>query len=112
MSIGQEFANLRMAKPEIFQVLIAPPVSLAGLLMVFVGFLMNRAWAAESSRRADVRKRAAQVGLVPMILALLCAGLSVLGTARVFDPGHVPLALFAITLMATGAYAVFVLFRV
>lgn len=53
--------------------LISPSVSLAGLLLVFIGFLLNRA-----STLTSVKSRApilclVRIGLFPVGLALLCA---------------------------------------
>ena len=97
---------------DVLRAIIAPAVSLAGLLMVFVGFLLNRAEATGLPRRTDSLKRAAKWGLVPMALALLCAGLSVLAMTMSFNLQPVVVVLFEGALVITGAYAFYVLFRV
>ena len=57
--------------------LLGTSVSLAGLLLVFVGFIRTRAESMSNTRRADVLRHVAMAGLVPIVFALLCAWLSV-----------------------------------
>ena len=87
-----------------YDVLISPSVALAGLLLVFVGFLLNRA-KSFGTRTGDRPKLLAMTGLFPIALALISAALCTLEAAMLVDFGYGPVALFLGTLLVTVVYA-------
>lgn len=56
--------------------LLQTSIGVAGLLLVFIGFVYSRAETFASSIRADKYKNVARFGLVPFGLATLCGWLS------------------------------------
>jgi hypothetical protein len=99
MTLEQSIAGL------IFQVSVA----LAGVLLVFIGFVFTRA-ESFTTKRGDVYRNVARAGIAPFGLALLSAWLSLnfmQGSAIAYDPAVV---LFRATVIVTGLYAAVVLF--
>jgi hypothetical protein len=69
-------------------VVLQTSVGLAGLLLVFIGFVFSRAESTGSSRRADKYKNTARAGFIPFVLSLFCAWLcmnSMGGTVGAYD---------------------------
>ena len=84
-------------------------VALAGLLLVFVGLVYNRAGEL-SSRSGDRVKNVARLGMLPLGLSLWCAWVCVdylSGDARLLQT---VIILFRSDLILTGVYAYIVLF--
>lgn len=78
-------------------------VSLAGLLLVFIGFVYARAESFET-KRGDAYRRAAKLGLVPFLTSLGCAWFCVewlTGCQGAFGP---VVMTFRAALIATAAY--------
>lgn len=78
--------------------------ALAGLLLVFIGFLYARGEGYANVRRGDLFKNVAKVGVLPFLVTLACASLSAewfLGSAWAYDWA---VWLFRIGLIATEVY--------
>jgi sorbitol-specific phosphotransferase system component IIC len=92
--------------PELKDTILAvlgASVSLAGLLLVFVGFLYSHAETFETKRR-DRFRRIAKAGLIPFLVSLLCAWFCVqwlTGDARVYS---LCLHSFRASMVLTAAY--------
>jgi hypothetical protein len=83
--------------------------SLAGLLLVFIGFVFARA-ESFSTKRGDVYRHVARGDIIPFFIALACAWWCVdflLGDGRAFD---FAILSFRASLIVTGLYAFVVLF--
>ena len=95
----------------VVELLIAPSkVSLAGLLLVFIGLLLGRAREL-GSRLSKPLRRLAWYGLIPIAGALLCAAQSVLDLA--YGVQIVPAeCLFLIAIVGTMGYAGLALSRI
>jgi hypothetical protein len=82
-------------------------VGLAGLLLVFVGFVYGRAETFDT-RRGDIYRYVAKAGLIPFLASLVCAWLCL--DAVICDESFVPsIVAFRVTLIATGLYGVIAL---
>jgi hypothetical protein len=79
-------------------------VGLAGLLLVFVGFIYARGESFTDVRRRDSYRRVARIGVVPFLASLACAWMCI--DALVRDPGlaNVAVATFRVTLIGAGLY--------
>ncbi len=78
-------------------------MSLAGLLLVFVGFVYAHAETFET-RRGDVYRYVAKAGLVPFLASLVCAWLcldSLMGNAGLVGPS---ILAFRLTLLGVALY--------
>lgn len=90
--------------------LLQGAIAIAGLVLVYSGFLAARGDAGEGSRSADKYILAARLGIVPVVAALLCSGMGV----RVLRGGHWGstfcaswlIVAFEILLAITGMYAI------
>jgi hypothetical protein len=51
-------------------------VAVAGLLLVFTGFLFARADQYDGSRRGDKYRTIARLGLIPLLASLICTWIS------------------------------------
>lgn len=89
------------------ELLIAPSVSLAGLLLVFIGHLLGRAKELMPSHSKPLRALAL-AGLAPIAVAFLCTAQCVI--ALTYGVQIVPAEiLFLAALASTMSYAVLVL---
>ena len=91
--------------------LLQVSVSLAGLLLVFVGFVYTRSDTFTSEVRADRYRDLARAGLVPLGLALVCAWLSLDVMEGAVGSYRIAAVLFRGSLIATGGYGVIALFK-
>lgn len=102
-----------MASPDrnlIAATLLQTSVALAGLLLVFVGFIYAKADQFTSSKRADTYRNLARGSILPLVPALLCAWqcLSALhGNAAAYDMAVV---CFQAALIISALYAFVALF--
>jgi hypothetical protein len=90
--------------------LLQTSVSLAGLLLVFVGFIYARADQFESAKRADTYRNLARGAVLPLVPAMLCAWMCVSylqGHVSAYGPAIV---CFQISLILTAFYAFVALF--
>jgi hypothetical protein len=90
--------------------LLQTSVSLAGLLLVFVGFIYSRADQFSNTKKADNYRNLARGSVLPLIPALVCAWLCVS-----YFQGHAPayemaVVCFQISLIVTAWYAFVALF--
>jgi len=79
--------------------------SLAGLLLVFVGFVYARG-ESYNTKRGDRFKLIAKLGIVPFLVSLLCAWLclqSLSGAAWAYDTAILS---FRITILLTAGYGI------
>lgn len=81
----------------------------AGLLLIFCGFLFSKAESFET-RRGDKYRILAKIGVIPLILAFLSAGLCVVTVddpaARMTDYGMLA---FVLTLVSSALYSIIAL---
>lgn len=100
-----------MNEQDLVARLISPSVSLAGLLLVFIGFLLTRARAVDSLRLSRPLRGLAWWGLCAVASALLCAGLCVAALAWNWSAAAIPW-MFIGTLVAAVIYAFVALSRI
>jgi tryptophan-rich sensory protein len=91
-------------------VILQTSVGLAGLLLVFIGFVYSRGESFSSSVRADKFKNVARAGFFPFGLALLCGWVAL--NAMSGDSASYAWALitFRTTVVVLGLYAFVVVF--
>jgi hypothetical protein len=94
---------------EIVGIVLQTAVSLAGLLLVFVGFVYSRA-ESYATKRGDLYKNVARAGFIPFGLSLLCAWISLAYLEGGTSEYLMALVMFKVTLIATGLFAFVVLF--
>ena len=99
-----------MADKDIALGLLQSAVAIAGLVLVYVAFIISRSANLENTKRSKKFTRIAVSGIIPVILALLCALLSVrvLLCSRFGSQWAVYhlIPLFEILLVLTGIYAI------
>lgn len=85
-------------------------VSLAGLLLVFMGFVYARGDSMSNTRRGDKYKQVARVGLIPFAVLLWSAwlGLNCMeGDTHIYTAAA---TFFRVGLLATAAFGISVFF--
>jgi putative flippase GtrA len=99
-----------MAEKDTILALLGAAIAIAGLVLVYSGFVLARAAAFSDVRKRRKYECVAKCGLVPVLAALSCALLAI----RALRPGHwgaqwasnwIILA-FEIVLALTGGYAI------
>jgi len=95
-----------MADKEIFLAIIGTDVSAAGLLLVFAGFVIAKAESFQNVTRADRYRWLARGSLIPIILALASAWLSVDALQGCQWCADQSLPSLKFVLVFTGLYAV------
>lgn len=103
-----------MADKDEALAILQAAIAIAGLVLVYSGFVLAKAGGMENTRRAKKFERLAQGALVPVISALFC---SVMGV-RALLPGHFGsawasnslLGVFELVLVLTAAYAIIAAF--
>lgn len=91
------------------QAVLGASVGLAGLLLVFVGFVYGRADSFTDTRRRDSYQRIARIGIAPFVASLVCAWLCLEALTGSQQLTNLSLVTFRIALLAAGAYGVFAL---
>jgi hypothetical protein len=95
---------------DIAVAILGAVVALAGLLLVFVGFVYTRG-ESMASKRGDKFKNIARAGIVPFGISLACAWTCVTFLqARGSVDLTLSVFLFRLDLIVSGLYAVIVLF--
>lgn len=85
-------------------------MALAGLLLVFVGFIFAKAEAAHVKARADLLRNTARAGAIPFLLAMGCAWCGVNYIQGDIAAFELTIWLFRFALIATVWYAFVALF--
>lgn len=80
-------------------------LALAGLLLVFIGFILPKT-EAYSEQTADKFRWLARVGLIPFIMALACCWFSVWAIQGGHWSGAHLWGVLKLTLVLTGIYAI------
>jgi hypothetical protein len=89
--------------------ILGAAVSLAGLLLVFVGFVYARG-EAMASRRGERFKNVARSGIVPFLVSIWCSWLCVSYLMGDLDLFRSAVLVFRADLIVTAWYAFIVLF--
>ena len=79
-------------------------VSLAGLLLVFVGFVYSRAESYQT-RRGEKYKHIVRAGLIPFALALACAWFSLDALTGSTPAYNIAMFLLRASMVAAALYA-------
>jgi hypothetical protein len=103
-----------MADKDEALAILQAAIAMAGLVLVYSGFLLAKGAALSDVRKAKKFRRLSQWGLVPVVSSLFCALMGV----RVLLPGCFGsvwasdwiLFTFEIILFLTGAYAIIAAF--
>lgn len=66
-----------MADKDTALALLQGPIAIAGLVLVFSGFLTSKAADRAGSRSGDKFVLLARLGLVPVLAALFCSGMGI-----------------------------------
>jgi hypothetical protein len=94
-----------MAERDAALAIMGGAIGIAGLLLVFAGFLLSRA-AAYQTKRGDIFKHLAQLSLVPILAALACAWIATWAAqGGEWSQYHV-YACFKLVLALSGIYAI------
>ncbi len=87
--------------------LLGSSVGLAGILLVFVGFLYSRSEAFENVKLMRKFKRVAKAGIVPFLFALISAWLCLLWIGQPsVDLYNYAMLSFQASLILTGLYGI------
>ena len=101
---------MEMADKDEALAILQAAIAIAGLVLVYSGFLASKGSDAKGDRRGDKFLWLAKFGLIPVIASLFCSGMGV----RVLRTGHWGSAwcaswlilAFEIVLALTGLYAI------
>jgi hypothetical protein len=85
-------------------------VSLAGLLLVFMGFVYSRGESMSNTRRGDKYKQVARFGLIPFAILLLSAWLGLNCMEGDVEAYRASAIAFRFGLSATGLFGIYVFF--
>ena len=100
-------------KDEVLAILQAA-IAIAGLVLVYSGFVLSKAGGLSDTRKAKKFKRLAQGALVPVIPALFCAFMGVralrVGCWGSLWASNWMLGVFEIVLALTAGYAIIAAF--
>jgi hypothetical protein len=94
---------------DLLVAILETDVALAGLLLVFVGFVYSRGEELSSLRKAKF-KNVARAGMIPFGLSLSCAWVCVSYLVGDAALARTAVTLFRLDLIVTAGYACFVLF--
>jgi hypothetical protein len=103
-----------MADKDIALAILQAAIAIAGLVLVYSGFILAKASSLSDTRKAKKFELLAKGAMVPVITALICSFMGV----RVLLPGHFGslwasnwiLFVFEIVLALTGGYAIIAAF--
>lgn len=95
---------------QIISTILGSSVALAGILLIFVGFVYSRTETFERTDRIQRYRVVAKLGLIPFMLALVSAWLCLnwLGSPSV-DLYNYAVLVFRTCLVLTGSYGVIAL---
>lgn len=99
-----------MAEKDTTLALLGAAIAIAGLVLVYSGFVLARAAGFSDVRKRKRYERIAKAGLIPVLAALWCALMAI----RALRPGHWGaqwaanwiILTFEIVLALTGGYAI------
>lgn len=100
----------RMADKDMALAILQAAIAIAGLVLVYSGFVLAKAGGMENTRKAKKFENLAKGALIPVIPALFCSWMGI----RVLLSGHFAslwaskwlLGTFEIVLVLTGGYAI------
>jgi putative flippase GtrA len=95
-----------MADKDTALAVLQSAIALAGLLLVFSGFIFSRADAFQDSRRANRYRTLAKMCIIPVLAALGCSFLSLLALEGVAWAGLHLILSFKILIGITSVYSV------
>jgi hypothetical protein len=81
-------------------------LGIAGLLLVFIGFIIAKADNSYNTARAKRFVWMARTGLIPFLASLICCWFSIWAVQGANWSGDHLLALFKLALVITGIYAI------
>jgi uncharacterized membrane protein len=95
-----------MHEKDVILAVLGSDIAVAGLVLVFVGFLMTKADSFEGSRSGDKFNWLAFGGLIPIVVSIASAWMCVDALqGAAWEADHV-LIMLKIVLALTGGYAV------
>jgi len=89
---------------DVMVAVLGTAVGLAGLLLVFIGFVYAHAEGMSNTRRARLYKVVAKIGLVPFLTSLVSAWLSFSWLGGSADAYAGAILFFYLTIVFTGLY--------
>ncbi|HSY36808.1 MAG TPA: hypothetical protein VK814_13720 [Acidobacteriaceae bacterium] len=103
-----------MADKDVALAILQAAIAIAGLVLIYSGFLAAKGADYRGDRAGDKFLRMAKLGLIPVIIALFCSGMGV----RVLRIGHWGhdwcatwlILAFEIVLATTAVYAIIAAF--
>jgi len=99
-----------MADKDVALAILGASIGLAGLLLVFIGFLLAKADQQDlKSKRSNIRTIAV-VGLLPFVACLLCAWQSIWTVQGAHESAMWLFASLKIVIALTGLYAIMATF--
>src|ERR1700722_18719952 len=103
-----------MADKDEALAILQAAIAIAGLVLVYSGFVLAKGAALSDVRKAKKFQRLAQWGLVPVVVSLFCALMGIRALLRVtfgFEwSSDWILFAFEVVLFVTGAYAIIAAF--
>ena len=95
-----------MIERDVILAALGSDIAIAGLVLVFAGFLVTKAESFEGSKYGDKYNWLAVAGLIPIVVSLAAAWMCVDAVqGHVWEAEHT-LVMLKIVLALTGAYAI------
>jgi len=95
-----------MGEKDVILAVLGNHIAIAGLILIFAGFLLSKAESYEGSRRGDKYNWLAVAGLIPIIAALLSAEICIEALKGWKWGADHALGTLQIVLALTGVYAI------
>ena len=95
-----------MIERDIILAVLGSDIAIAGLVLIFAGFLATKAESFEGNMSGDKYSRLAVVGLLPIVFSLASAWMCIDGLqGGVWEANH-SLLMLKMVLALTGSYAI------
>jgi|KBSMisStandDraft_5_1062788.scaffolds.fasta_scaffold52882_3 hypothetical protein len=95
-----------MADREVIEAVLGSDIAIAGLVLVFAGFLLTKAESFRGSRAGDVYSWLAVAGLAPIVASLVAAWMCIDGLQGGKWEAEHALLMLKIAIALTGGYAI------
>ena len=95
-----------MADRDVLLAVLGSDISIAGLVLVFAGFLITKAESFQGRRSGDIYNWLAVAGLIPIVVSLVAAWMCINGIQGAKWEADHALLMLKIVLALTGSYAI------
>lgn len=95
-----------MVGKDVIEAVLGSDIAIAGLVLVFAGFLLTKAESLRGSRSGAVYNWLAVAGLIPIVASLLAAWMCIDGLQGGRWEAEHALLMLKIAIVLTGSYAI------